>query len=335
MLGFAIAKGHREMRAAVHRTYGAPDEVIHIEDIAEPELGDDDVLVRVRAAGANWADASMTTGMPYVMRLGYGLRSPRKGVRGTDVAGTVEMLGGNVTQHSLGDEVFGWSTATFAEFVAVKQDQLIPKPAEISFERAAGIPLAGCVALQAVRDIAHTQPGQEVLVNGASGGIGSVAVQVAKAFGADVTGVCSTPNLELVRSLGADRVIDYTEEDFTRGSERYDLILDMADRHTLAQRRRVLTHKGILIPNSGEGGPWLGSIGRLSKAWVVSPFVSQKLRPFLSLAKAEDLRALSDMVDDGTLTPVVGTTYPLAETGAAIAHAGSGHARGKVVITVD
>lgn len=323
------------MRAAVQRTYGPPEEVVHIDDISTPEFGHDEVLVRVRAAGVNWADASMTTGKPYVMRVGFGLRSPRQGVRGTDVAGTVEAVGKNVTKHSPGDEVFGWSTATFAEFTAAKEHQLIPKPVGTSFEQAAGLPMAGCVALQAVRDIAHTQPGHKVLVNGASGGIGSLTVQIAKAYGAEVTGVCSTPNLKFVRSLGADRVIDYTEEDFTQGSERYDLILDIADKHTLAQRRDVLTSRGTLIPNSGEGGPWLGSIGRIFSAWIVSPFVSQKLRPFLSLAKTEDLTALADMVDDGTLSPVVGDTYPLAETGTAIAHAGSGHARGKIVVVVD
>lgn len=323
------------MRAAVHRLYGAPEEVIHVENVPDPEIGAGEVLVRVRAAGVNWADASMTTGEPYLMRLGYGLRSPRKGVRGTDVAGTVERVGADVTQHSPGDEVFGWSTATFAELAAVKEQQLIPKPTEISFEQAAGVPLAGCVALQSVRDIAHIGSGQKVLVNGASGGIGSFAVQIAKSFGAEVTGVCSTPNLELVRSLGADRVIDYTQQDFAEEPERYDLILDMADKHTLAQRRRTLTHKGTLIPNSGVGGPWFGSIGRIMKAWAITPFVSQKLRPFLSLSKAEDLRVLSAMVVEGTLTPIVGTTYPLTETGAAIAHAGSGHARGKIVITID
>lgn len=323
------------MRAAVHRAYGPPRDVVHLEDIAPPEFGEDEVLVRVHAAGVNWADASMTIGKPYVMRLGYGLRSPRNGVRGTDVAGTVEAVGRKVTRYVPGDDVFGSSTATFAEFTSVKQHQLASKPERISFEQAAGLPMAGCVALQAVRDIARTQPEHRVLINGASGGIGSLSVQIAKAFGAEVTGVCSTPNLEFARSLGADRVIDYTEEDFTEGPERYDLILDIADKHTLAQRRRVLTPKGTLIPNSGEGGPWLGSVGRIIKAWTVSPFVSQKLRPFLSLAKVEDLTALSDMVDDGTLTPVVGATHPLTETGVAIAHAGSGHARGKVVVVVD
>ena len=323
------------MKAAVHRDYGPPEEVVYLEDIATPECGDDEVLVRVRAAGVNWADASMTIGKPHLMRLGYGLRSPRKGVRGMEVAGIVEFVGQNVTQHAPGDEVFGWPTATFAEFTVVKEDQLIPMPSEASFEQAAGIPVAGCVALQAVRDIAHTQPGHKVLVNGASGGIGSFTVQIAKGIGADVTGVCSTANLEFVRSLGADRVIDYTDEDFTLGSQRYDLIVDMADKHTLAQRRKVLTPKGTLIPNSGEGGPVLGSVGRIIKAWMLSPFVGHKLRPFLSMTTTEDLTALAGLARDGALRPIVGATYPLAEAGAAIAHVGSGHARGKVVVVVD
>lgn len=321
------------MKAAVHRAYGSPEEVVHVEDVAVPELGDSEVLVSVDAAGVNWADASMTTGKPYVMRLGYGLRAPRQGVRGTDVAGVVEAIGKDVTRYGPGDEVFGWCTAAFAEYVAVKEDQLVTKPARLSSEQAAGIPMAGCVALQALKDIAGTRPGDKILVNGASGGIGSFTVQIAKALGAEVTGVCSTANIDLVVTLGADHVIDYTKEDFTAGDESYDLILDIADRHTLTRRRRVLTRKGILIPNSGEGGPLLGSTGRILKAWAVSPFVSQRLRPFLSLAKRDDLQELADMADAGTLTPVVGSTYPLSDAGAAIAHAGSGHARGKIVIT--
>ena len=244
------------------------------------------------------------------------------------------LFGKDVTQHGPGDEVFGWCTASFAEYVKVSEDQLIAKPAGITFEQAAGVPLAGCVALQALRDVAKVQAGDKVLVNGASGGIGSFTVQIAKSLGAEVTGVCSTANLELVRSLGADHVIDYTEEDFTKGTQRYDLILDMADKHSLADRRRVLTRKGTLIPNSGEGGPWAGSIGRILKAWIVSPFVSQKLRPFLSLAKREDLLVLKELIEAGKVTPVVGATYPLSETGPAIRDAGSGHARGKVIVTV-
>lgn len=326
--------GDNAMNAAVQREYGPPDDVFAVEDVAAPALADDEVLVRVHAAGVNWADWSMTRGMPYVMRVGYGLRSPRKGIRGTDVAGTVEEVGRDVTRHRPGDEVFGWCTGAFAEYVTVSEDQLVTKPANITFEQAAGVPLAGCVALQAVRDIGKIQPGDKVLVNGASGGIGSFAVQIAKSLGAEVTGVCSTPNLELVKSIGADHVIDYTKEDFTHGAERYDLILDMADKHSLADRRRVLTRHGTLIPNSGEGGRWIGSIGRILRAWIVTPFVSQKLRPFLSLAKRKDLLVLAELIDAGDVTPVVGMTYSLSDTGAAIRHAGSGHTRGKVIVTV-
>lgn len=322
------------MKAAVHHAYGPPQEVVGVEDVPVPKIKSDEVLLRVRAAGVNWADRSMTIGMPYVMRLGYGLRRPRKGIRGTDVAGTVERVGAKVTTVQPGDEVFGWSTRTFAEYVGVGEGQLVPKPGGVTFEEAAGMPLAGCVALQALRDIDGIGPGDEVLVNGASGGIGSFAVQIAKALGATVTGVCSTPNIELVQSLGADRVIDYTKDDFTKGANRYDLIFDIADKHSLAERRQVLTSKGTLIPNSGEGGPWFGSVGRIFKAWLISPFVSQKLRPFLSMTKRDDLLALVELVDAGKLTPVVGSQYPLDEAGLAIDEAGSGHAKGKVIVTL-
>ena len=322
------------MKAAVHHEYGPPEAVIALEDVAEPEVGDRDVLVRVHAAGANWADWSMTMGMPYIMRAGYGLRAPRKGIRGTDVAGVVTEVGAQVTALRPGDEVFGWGTATFAEFVSVPPDHLVTKPTATTFEHAAGIAMAGCVALQAMRDVAKLRAGQKVLVNGASGGIGSFAVQIAKALGAEVTGVCSTPNIELVRSLGADHVIDYTVDEFTEGDERYDVILDMADNRSLAERRRVVNRNGTLIPNSGVGGPWFGSVGRILGARAVSPFVSQKLRPFLSIAKREDLETLAELIQGGPVTPVVGATYPLADAGAAIAHAGSGHAQGKVVIVV-
>ena len=322
------------IQAAVQHAYGSPLDVVGVEEVPTPRVGDDEVLVRVHAAGVNWADRSMTIGMPYIMRLGYGLRAPRNAIRGTDVAGTVEKVGTKVAHHRAGDAVFGWCTAAFAEYAVVKGKHLIPKPDGITFEQAAGVPLAGCVALQAVRDVAKTKPGDKVLVVGASGGIGSFTVQVAKAFGAEVTGVCSTPNLELVRSIGADHVIDYTENDFTQQSERYDLILDMADHHSLRERKRVLTAKGTLIPNSGEGGPWFGSIGRIFKAWIASPFVTQRFRPFLSMAKQKDLVVLVELMEAGKLTPVVGATYPLADAGPAIEAAGSGHARGKIVVTV-
>jgi NADPH:quinone reductase-like Zn-dependent oxidoreductase len=323
------------MTAAVHSEYGEPSEVVSLSEVPLPSIDEDEVLVRVHAAGVNWADWSMTMGTPYVMRLGYGLTRPRNGIRGTDVAGAVAEVGSAVSDFAPGDEVFGWCTEAFAQFAAVAQDQLVSKPATLSFEQAAGLPLAGCVALQAVRDIAGVQPGDHVLVVGASGGIGSLTVQIAKAYGAHVTGVCSTTNLDFVSSLGAERVIDYTHQDFTLGDARYDMILDMADKHSLSERRRVLHEHGTLIPNSGRGGRWIGSLPRIFKAWAVSPFVSQRLRPFLSMAKREDLAELVRLVEDGAVSPAVGSRYALNQTGAAIAEAGSGHARAKVVIAVD
>ena len=321
------------MKAAVHHQYGVPSEVFSIEDVNTPTMEDDEVLLRMRAAGVNWADQSMTLGKPYVMRLGYGFRHPRRGIRGHDIAGTVIATGFDVTDLHVGDEVFGWGVETFAEFATVKADQLIPKPPFLTFEEAAAMPMAGTVALQALRDVARLEPNEEVLIVGASGGIGSFAVQIAKAMEAHVTGVCSTPNLELVRSLGADRVIDYTKEDFTKLPDRYDAILDQADKHSIGERRKVLEPGGTLIPNSGEGGPLLGSLGRIVKARLMSPFVGHRLRPFLSITKREDLLDLIRLVEAGKLTPIVGKAYSLADTGLAIEHAGSGHARGKVVIT--
>lgn len=323
------------MRAAVQHTYGEPTEVFSVEEVPVPSIADDEVLVRVHAAGVNWADWSMTVGTPSVMRLGYGFRAPRQGIRGSDVAGSVVEAGSAVTGFGVDDAVFGWCTGAFAEYVAVPAEHLIAKPAGLSYEAAAGLPMAGCAALQAVRDVAEIEPRARVLVVGASGGIGSLAVQIAKAYGADVTGVCSTTNLEFVKSLGADRVIDYTKQDFTLGDARYDMILDIADKHSLADRRRILTEHGTLIPNSGHGGRWLGSLPRILGAWAVSPFVTQHLRPFLSMAKRADLSELIALIDDGKLEPIVGSTHPLSDVGPAIAEAGSGHARGKVVVTVD
>ncbi len=320
------------MKAAVQHEYGPPDDVFAVEAVDPPEVGAGEVLVRVVAAGVNWADQSMTIGKPYVMRLGYGFGRPRNGIRGTDVAGVVEAVGPDVTRFQRGDEVFGVGAHTFAELAVAKADHLASKPGNTSFEQAAGLPMAGCVAIQALRDIAETKPGDRVLVNGASGGIGSLAVQIAKSFGAEVTGVCSRPNVEFVESLGVDTAIDYTLDDFTQAGERYDLILDMADNRSLRARRRVLTDSGTLIPNSGKGGPVFGSLGRIVKARLASPFVRQRFRPFLSLAKQADLEAVARLVSDGELDPIVGRTYSLGDTGAAIALAGSGHARGKVVV---
>lgn len=321
------------MRAMIHERYGSP-EVVRLREVERPVPKGDEVLIRVRAAGVNWADWSITRGVPYMVRLGYGLRRPRHGVRGTDVSGVVEEVGSGVGGLEAGAEVFGWGKGTFAEYVCVPEENLVPKPAAISFEQAAAVPMAGMVALQALRDVGNVQPGQEVLVVGASGGIGTFTVQIAKAMGAIVTGVCSTDNVELVRSLGADHVIDYTKEDFTEGEQRYDFILDIADKHSISARRRVLAPKGTLVPNSGEGGRLGGSLRRILAARLMSPFVSQRLRPFLSLPKREDLVSLEAMIEAGEVNPVVGRTFPLAEAADALRYVGQRHARGKTVVVV-
>ena len=322
------------MKAIVQEAYGSPREVLAFRDIEQPSPAKDGVLLRVHAAAVNWADHAIVRGIPYVFRLGYGLRRPRSAVRGMDVAGTVEAVGDRVERLRPGDPVLGQGTGAFAELATAPERNLVPKPSRVSFEQAAAVPVAGLCALQALRDAGNLRAGQKVLINGASGGIGTFAVQIAKAFGAEVTGVCSTPNLELVRSLGADHVIDYTREDFTESGERYDVILDIADNRTLSDRRRVLAPTGTLIPNSGEGGRWFGSLGRIAKARLVSPFVRQRLHPFVSMPKRADLVALNELLASGTVTPVVGRTYPLIEVPEAIQYVGEGHARGKVVIAV-
>ncbi len=322
------------MKAMVQKAYGAPEEVLELGDVATPAIKDDEVLLRVHAAGVNWADWSAVRGMPYVMRMMYGLRRPRNGVGGLDVAGTVEAVGNDVTTLQPGDEVFGQCQGAFAEYARAKPKTLAPRPAGLTFEQAASVPVAGLVALQALRDVGKVRPGQKVLVNGASGGIGTFTVQIAKSLGAEVTGVSSTSNLDLVRKIGADHVIDYTETDFTKSGRHYDFILDIADTHSIAERRRVLSRKGTLVPNSGEGGPWLGSIGRVIGARLMSPFVSQKLAPFLSMPKTADLLTLMKLIESGEVSPVIDRIHPLSETAAAIAYVGAGHARGKTVIAI-
>jgi NADPH:quinone reductase-like Zn-dependent oxidoreductase len=318
----------------VQNVYGSPGDVLHFDDVPKPAVRDDEVLVRIGAAGVNWADWSAVRGMPYVMRPRYGIRKPRHGVGGLDVAGTVVEVGAKVTTFRPGDEVFGQCQGAFAEYGRAKARNLAPKPRGLSFEQAAAVPMAGLVALQALRDVGKVRSVQKILINGASGGLGSFAVQIAKAFGAEVTGVCSTGNLEMVRSIGADHVIDYTKEDFTKNGKLYDFILDIADTHSLSDRRRSLTPKGTLIPNSGEGGPWFGSVGRMIGARVRSPFTSQKLAPFLSMPKTADLLTLMHLIETGEVTPVIDRALPLGELPAAIAYVGAGHARGKTVVTV-
>ena len=324
------------MKAVVQDTYGSA-EVLGLRDIAKPDIGDHDVLVRVRAAGVNIADWAIMSGLPFIARPAplYGLRKPNNGVRGTDVAGVVEAVGRGVTRFLPGDEVFGWSTGSFAEYAAASEDELALKPINVTFEQAAAVPMAGLVALQALRDHGKVRAGQKVLINGASGGIGTFAVQIAKSLGADVTGVCSTRNVGLVRSLGADHVIDYTREDFTRNGERYDFILDNVANHSLSDLRRALTPTGTLVPNGGGfDNHWFASGGRIIRAVVLFRFGSQTLGNFLVSKKQTDLVVLKELIEAGTVAPVIDRTYPMSETRQAMGYIGAGHTQGKVAITV-
>ncbi len=321
------------MKALVQDEYGSA-EVMELREIDKPELGDHDVLVRVRAAGVNPADWAVMRGLPYVARPAYGLREPKNAVRGSDVAGYVEAVGTGVTRFRAGDEVFGWCTGSFADYAAASEEALALKPANLSFEEAAAVPMAGLVALQALR-LGRVRAGQKVLINGASGGIGTFAVQIAKSLGADVTGVCSTRNLPMVRSIGADHVIDYTREDFTQTGQRYDFILDNVGNESLTRLRHALTQTGTLVPNGGSfDNHWFAGGGRVISSLVVSCFVSQSLRPFLVSPKLKDLVVLKELIEAGKITPVIDRAYPLSEAAQAIDHVGAGHARGKVAITV-
>jgi NADPH:quinone reductase-like Zn-dependent oxidoreductase len=322
------------MQAIVQDHYGPPG-VLEMRDIDKPTIGDREVLVRVRAAGVNPADWAIMSGLPYIARPVYGLPRPRTRVRGTDVAGIVEAVGTAVTRFRPGDEVFGASSGSYAEYAAAPESELALKPANLTFEEAAAVPMAGLVALQAVRDHGNVRAGQKVLVNGASGGIGTFAVQIAKSLGAHVTGVTSTRNVELVRSIGADHVIDYTREDFTRNGQQYDLILDNVSNHSLSDLRRALTPTGTLIPNGGRFDKrWLASGGRIVQAAVMFRFGSRKLGNFLMSTTQEDLVVLKDLIESGAVRPVMDRVYPLRETSQAMDHLARGHARGKVAISV-
>jgi NADPH:quinone reductase-like Zn-dependent oxidoreductase len=324
------------MKAVVQGTYGSPD-VLELTDIGRPVVGDGDVLVRVHAAGVDPGVWHLMTGMPYLVRvMGYGLRTPKVGIRGRDVAGRVEAVGDNVTQVQPGAEVFGICDGSFAEYVSARPDKLAPKPANLSFEQAAAVPISGLTALQALRDTGTVQPGQKVLVIGAAGGVGSFAVQLAKAFGAEVTGVCSTTKVDLVRSLGAEAVIDYTREDFADGARRWDLIVDTGGRRSLSHLRRALAPRGTLVIVGGEGGGrWLGGFDRqILRAPLLSALVRQRLRPFISKERREDLVVLKELIEAGKVTPVIDRTYSLSEVPEAIRYLEAGHARGKIVIRV-
>ena len=328
--------GVETMEAIVQDAYGtAPEEVLRLAEIARPTIGDDEVLVRVRAASVDRGTWHLMTGLPYPMRLaGFGLRAPKAPNPGRSFAGTVESVGKDVTGFEPGDEVYGTCDGSFAEYARARAGRLAPKPANLSFEQAAAVPVSALTALQAVRD-ARVQAGQKVLIIGASGGVGTFAVQIAKAFGAEVTGVCSTGKVDLVRSLGADHVIDYTREDFADGEHRYDVILDIAAATGLSHLRRALTPRGTLVIVGGEtGGRWLGGIDRQLRAHLLFPLVSQKLSMFIASENAADLAILRDLLESGKITPAIDRTYPLSETPAAIRHVQEGRARGKVVITI-
>jgi NADPH:quinone reductase-like Zn-dependent oxidoreductase len=319
------------MQAITQDTYGSHD-VLKLGDVDKPEIGDGEVLVRVHAASVHVGDWILMTGSPFVMRFATGLRKPKNRVPGTDVAGTVEAVGNDVTSLRPGDEVFGWCAGAFAEYARASEDQFIKKPANLTFDQAAAVGVSASTALQLLRDNGKVQPGQKILVNGASGGVGTFAVQIAKAFGAEVTGVTSTKNIEMVRSIGADHVIDYTREDFTKGAERYDLILDNVGIQSMARTRRALAPQGTLISNGG--GHADGKLGRTLRALVVSMFVRQQASPTVKTQNHDDLVALKGLVEAGQVTPVIDRTYPLTETPAAIGHVAAGHARGTVVIAV-
>jgi NADPH:quinone reductase-like Zn-dependent oxidoreductase len=324
------------MRAIVQHQYGAPQAVLAYQDIAEPVIKDDEVLVRVHAASIHLGDCLLVNGVPYVLRIVSGLRRPKNRVPGTDVAGTVATVGKDVTQLRPGDEVLGWCTGAFAEYANAGEDHFVPKPANLTFEQAAAVGVSATTALQILRDQGKIQPGLKVLINGASGGVGTFAVQIARAFGAEVTGVCGTTNVDLVRSIGADHVIDYTHEDFTRGGQRYDFILDNVGNHSLSDTRRALSPNGRLYSNGGghSDGRWVGALGSVIKVAAVSRFVRQQLGPSVTIPNRADLVVLKGLIEAGKVIPVIDGTYPLSRTPEAIGHVGAGHARGTVVITV-
>jgi NADPH:quinone reductase-like Zn-dependent oxidoreductase len=333
----AAHAGVEKMKAIVQDEYGtAPEDVLRVAEVARPTIGDDDVLVRVHAASVDMGTWHVMSGLPYPIRVaGFGLRRPGALNPGRSVAGTVEAVGGHVTGHEPGDEVYGTCDGAFAEYARALAGRLAPKPANLSFEQAAAVPVSALTALQAVRDKARVQAGQTVLIVGASGGVGTFAVQIAKAFGAEVTGVCSTPKVDLVRALGADHVVDYTREDFADGEQRYDAILDIGGNRRLSHLRRALTPRGRLVIVGGEtDGRWLGGSDRQLRALLLSPLVRQSLGTFVSSENSEDLSVLRDLVESGAVAPAIERTYPLAEVPAAIRHIREGRARGKLVITV-
>jgi NADPH:quinone reductase-like Zn-dependent oxidoreductase len=323
------------MQAITQDRYGEAGDVLRLEEIAQPAIGDEDVLLRVHAAGVDQGVWHLMTGLPYPVRLACGIRAPKTQVRGREVAGRVEATGSAVTALRVGDEVFGIADGSFAQYASARPGKLAPKPANLTFAQAAAVPVSALTALQAVRDRGRVQAGQKVLVIGASGGVGTFAVQIAKAAGAEVTGVSSTAKLDLVRSLGADHVIDYTRDDITAGDHRYDVILDTGGHRPLSQLRRALTPRGTLvIVGSEHGGRWLGGSDRQLRALMLSPFTSQRLTTLICSENTQDLQALTELIESGQVRPVIDRTYPLSQIPQAIQYLRDGHPQGKVVVNL-
>ncbi|WP_286177965.1 NAD(P)-dependent alcohol dehydrogenase [Rhodopirellula sp. JC639] len=321
------------MKAMSQDRYGSPD-LLRLVETPRPLAGEDDVLVRVDGAAVHVGDCFGVRGTPWMMRMATGLFKPTCGIPGYDFAGRIAAVGENVTQFDVGDEVFGAGQGTCAQYVTVPQSTVAPRPTNLSLAEAAAVPTSGLAALHALRDVANVQPGQRVLINGASGGIGTFAIQIAKSFGAEVTGVCSTRNVDLVRSLGADHVVDYTRDDFTAAAAQYDLIFDNVENRSLADCRRALKPTGMLILNSGTGARGIAMLVRLIKPLVMSPFVRHDLRRYLSVPNQDDLLVLKQLIESGAVRPIIDRKYELTQTPDAIRYLESGHARGKVVISV-
>ena len=325
------------MKALVYDTYGAPADVLQLREVERPVVADDEVLVRVHATSVNPVDWHTLTGDPYIARLQAGLRKPKSGALGVDYAGTVEAVGAGVTRFQPGDEVFGGKNGAFAEYVCVRAERaVLPKPANVTLEQAAAVPVAALTALQGLRDKGKLQAGHKVLINGASGGVGTFAVQIAKSFGAEVTGVCSTRNVDIVQSIGADHVIDYTQEDFTRSGQRYDLMLDIAGNRSWSECTRVLADKATLVVVGGPkgGNHWLGPLGHFAGVWLASLVGSRRVVLFIAKFNKADLVLLAQLLEAGTMTPVIDRRYTLSEVPDALMYLGDGHAQGKVVIAV-
>jgi NADPH:quinone reductase-like Zn-dependent oxidoreductase len=331
----ALAGQTETMKAIVNRCYGSPD-VLTLEDVEKPTPVDNEVLVKVQAASVNPLDWHYMRGSPYLMRLGTGIGAPKDARMGVDFAGTVEAVGDKVTRFKPGDDVFGGRSGAFAEYVVIPDDRALRiKPTDVTFEQAASVPIAAITALQALRDKGQLKAGQKVLINGASGGVGTFAVQIAKSFGAEVTGVCSTRNVEMVRSIGADHVFDYKKENYTEGDEKYDLIIDNVGNHSLSANRRVMAPDGKLVIIGGSKGNWLGPLMRPVNASLLSPFVSQEFILILAKMDGDDLAIIGDLIEAGKVTPVIDRSYTLSEVPDAVRYSEEGHARGKIIINVE